>query len=561
MKKKFTIGRKIALSFVLTILLVAVIFMIADRGIYKLKSITDEVEIVNFLKFNAMLIRYNDLEIRDVKNLNKREALFDEYKKVPGNNYGIIKWYMSSIHTKSNFPVDSIIYYNKESDKLFNRYHSNELYRLWIIQQNAAHMDSLIAALPNSTYKTKLINLFLNENLYINHEDSISFEKWQASLANLTKNYNNKDLKAYTTYANEIVQLTKERNQLSPLTKTINEKVWEPALNRFISLTFSRQKVVTNTINLLVVISIVLLIAVIILAWNLSKNVSRGAQTTINAVEDFTSGELNINITDRVIARNDEFGMITRSIKRMIDHLRIIVLGIKSTSGNMNASSEEVSKSSQQLADITTKQAASLEEISASMEEIASIIDTNTDKAKKAVDVAQLASSEIDKVMEESRQSTQNIMDITTKIKIINDLAFQTNILALNAAVEAARAGEHGRGFSVVAAEVKKLADNSRNAAEEIERISATGMKQTSNATRMLEQLVPSIKETAINMQEIASSSIEQASGVSQINVSIQELNTNTQENASTSERLSSSSQKMYEMSLKLQNSIDFFRG
>lgn len=269
-------------------------------------------------------------------------------------------------------------------------------------------------------------------------------------------------------------------------------------------------------------------------------------------------GDLKSNV--EVNAANDEIGQLYAAFSTMKVKIVTIINEIQTGANQISGASEQMSSTSMQLSNSATEQASSIEEVSSTMEEIAANVVGNTSNAQQTSAIADESSKGILKVSDATQKSLVSAQDIAEKISIINDIAFQTNILALNAAVEAARAGELGRGFAVVAGEVRKLAELSKKAADDIIVYAKSSVEVTENAGELMVGIMPGIEKTATLLQEISASSIEQSNGVDQINNAIQQLNNVTQQNASVSEELASSAGELSTQAIKLTDVIAFFK-
>lgn len=294
--------------------------------------------------------------------------------------------------------------------------------------------------------------------------------------------------------------------------------------------------------------------------YYVSKTTRAPLNYMISKIQELGGGELDVDIKEEILVKKSEIGDLGTSTSSTIVKLREVVSGVGSILNSINSASHQLSSSSQQLAQGANEQASSVEEVTATVEEMSASIAQNTENAQQTEKISKLALSGIRDVVAHSEKTTIANKTIADKIQIINDIAFQTNILALNAAVEAARAGEHGKGFAVVAAEVRKLAERSKVAAEEIVTLANQGYQLSGEAKNKLEETMPNIEKTTQLVQEIAASSMEQSNGANQINSAIQGLNNVTQQNASSSEELASNAEEMTAQTQSAADLISFFK-
>ncbi|MDP4210488.1 MAG: methyl-accepting chemotaxis protein [Bacteroidota bacterium] len=270
---------------------------------------------------------------------------------------------------------------------------------------------------------------------------------------------------------------------------------------------------------------------------------------------EIANGNLHIDFS-KYGTRNGIFG----AVWDMSDKMKLIIENIFSGAENITHTSEQLSKVSEQLSQGANELASSVQEVSSSTEEMTANLQQKVDNARKTEKVAQSASADVNESSKAVKSSVEGVIDIVKKIEIINDIAFQTNILALNAAVEAARAGEQGKGFAVVATEVRKLAERSKKAADEIDILSRSCVNASEQASYKLINVVPNIEQTSSLVQEIVSSSIEQNGGLNQINNAIQQLNNVAQQSAASAEELSSSAEELVNEVNGLKEAVAYFK-
>jgi len=280
----------------------------------------------------------------------------------------------------------------------------------------------------------------------------------------------------------------------------------------------------------------------------------------INNLKMLAEGNLNIITDKKLINVGNDIGYLHLSTEKLKNNLTGIFKEINANIGNLTNSGKKLSEVSHQLSQEAMVQASSAEQVSASMEEMASNIIQNTENAQQANANAQETEQGVIDGVNAANETQVYSRQISEKISIIRDIAFQTNILALNAAVEASHAGEHGKGFAVVASEVRKLAERSAAAAQEIEDLVDHLQSASDKAGDKLNAVIPKVKNNLKLVHQIALASSEQTSGANEINNSIHQLNEITQHNLAASEQMAAGSEELNNQAQQLKTIISYFK-
>ncbi len=283
-------------------------------------------------------------------------------------------------------------------------------------------------------------------------------------------------------------------------------------------------------------------------------NLTGALQSITGIAHQIAAGNLMVELKER--SDNDE---LMKALKAMVGQLTSVVREVKSAADNVAAGSLEMSSGSENLSQGASEQAAAAEEASSAMEEMTANIRQSADNAQQTEKIAVQSADDAKAGGTAVADTVTAMREIAGKIIVIEEIARQTNLLALNAAIEAARAGEHGKGFAVVASEVRKLAERSQLAAQDISRLSASSVEVAERAGTMLTRMLPDIRKTSELVQEINASSREQDSGVGQINKAIQQLDKVIQQNASAAEEMASTAEELSSQAKQLQSTVAFF--
>jgi len=514
-------------------------------GLLKKLSITNKL-LIGFIVFFAITIIVALTGYLGMQKMMNAQKEFVEVRVPVMNSIGVILESVRSIAIgERGMMIDYMI---KDPEIRKKQYSKSALER---VKKNRAICDSL----PKNEKEDSLWQQFdLKYKAWMSTHD-IFIKICEEKAALLDQGISDDD-SALLRLDSEMMKLSLEsRATYLPINDMIGEM--DTYTNSLINDSYADSKGQSEKAKwILIWIIIASLILMSIIGYTIILAITKPIKAGLSFAEKVANGDLTSNLT---IENEDEIGQLTNALNKTVNKLHGIVQSIKKGSDNIVNTSHELNASSRNMSERANIQASASEEIAASMEEMSATIKQNAENSRITGEIAETAAKGIIEGSLNAQNAIKSMKEIADKVKIISDIAFQTNILALNAAVEAARAGTYGRGFSIVASEVGKLAEKSKQAAIDIERFSVQSVDMSIKAGNTLEKVSPEITKTANLIKEIALSSGEQLSGVDQIEHAMNQLNNNTQDTVSSSSELAASAEQLQDQAEQLLKMVGYF--
>lgn len=528
---KLRIGTKIVLGFSLMLLLLVII---------SASSIS--------------LTRSIDADVTEISELNKRLTLDKDIEIHFYNAVAGIRGYIG--YGNDKFKDD----YNKELNQVLEL--EKKLLEITRRQEVKAKVQGLI-------------------DITTKYHQGISNELIPA----IEKQYKATDFQSMQASREEVVRIA---GTLVPLTNQIAEimkSLVDDNTGRFNARIQSADNNAARVISISLILSIISLIAGVILSLFITRSIRNPIIGMVNGADKFAKGDFTEEIK---VKSKDEVGDLARSLNTMAGQLRTLISGVITNTQTLAAHSEELAASAEEVSATVEEVASTTNEVAAMAEKSLENANATASESKKVVEVAESGGNTVkqtvDKITSISEstakvnESVQNLGELSTKIgnitEVITGIADQTNLLALNAAIEAARAGEQGRGFAVVAEEVRKLAEQSADAAKEIGQLITQiqsgvdvaihsmeqgavevneGVNLASEAGKALKDIIEAVNRNISLVEEITQGAKQTSEGTQQLSASNEQV-------TSTIQQVAGATQELADIANKLQASVAQFK-
>lgn len=429
---------------------------------------------------------------------------------------------------------------------------NNQFLGIYEVDYNTDFIQQLTTKLKNNLYNGKAVLRVISHTGEIAaHSDSDALIG--VNLSELSINEWNKLHDAFSLHKPIYQELNDTVVYISPIFFHGIEQVW------LFEAKLPKKVIMANANSLLLWQIVVGLLVMLLVIWIIIYVVGKELKPLLRLTEStykLSKGNLIIPLESN---QKGEIGKLTANFQLMLQKLNQMVEGIKTEVHFIKQGSSRISSNAAIIAEGANKQAAAIEEINSSLSHILMRISENVEHAQMANKEAVESENGILKQQQEENEMIALLNLIVKKIVIINDISKKTDILAINAAIEAARSGENGGGFAVVAAEIRKLAENSQFAAIGINELIDKSLKISAQSKQHFSDIVNRVQNSGRLVKRMSDMNIEQQSAITQINSAVLELNDVAAANIGTSENMSLSSKELKNQAEHLSNTIAFF--